>query len=90
MKMVFIPRTKHIYGPPQPVTEIALLFYQDGIRPSQETHLLPSSVCYAIGIVCLSVHDVRTSQETQCGPPRRINLLFSKQCFKSHYMSIFN
>jgi hypothetical protein len=37
MQKMFVPHRRHTYGPPSPFTEIAVLFYVDNIRNSQET-----------------------------------------------------
>jgi hypothetical protein len=44
--MKFVSHRTHLYGPPRPVTEIALRFlYVDDVRTSQNT-LVDLTVCY--------------------------------------------
>jgi hypothetical protein len=76
-----MPHTKHTYGSPRPVTELALLFYVDDIRTSQETHVWASTACYGDSFNFLYVDDVCTSQETR--------LWSSTACHGDSFTSIF-
>jgi hypothetical protein len=63
---MFVPRRKHSYGFPRPVTGLALLFlYVNDVRTSQETFLWVSTTCYGDDLIFLYVNYVRTSQETR-------------------------
>jgi hypothetical protein len=44
--MMLVPHRKHPYGPPPPVTGIALLSFVDGVRTSRETHIWASTTSY--------------------------------------------
>jgi hypothetical protein len=44
--MMFVPHMGHTYGSPRPVTGYIYFLYEDDVRISQETHLLPSTACY--------------------------------------------
>jgi hypothetical protein len=61
--MIFVPHRKHTYGPPRPITGIALFFYVDDVRTSQEAHLWTSTACYGDSVIILYVDNVLTSQE---------------------------
>jgi hypothetical protein len=39
MNLNFVPHRRHTYGPSRSVTEIALPFFVDDVRTSQEAHL---------------------------------------------------
>jgi hypothetical protein len=55
---------KLTYGPPLPVTGMALLFYVYLMFVPHRKHLWPSTACYGDSFTVLCVYDVRTSQET--------------------------
>jgi hypothetical protein len=60
--MMFVPQRKH--RPPQLVTGIALLFFVDAVRTSEETQA--STAGYRIdSFTFLYVDAVRSSEETQ-------------------------
>jgi hypothetical protein len=61
--MMFIPRRKHAYGPSRLVTDVALLFYVDDVRTSQEEQA--STACYRDSFTFLYVDNVHTSQEAR-------------------------
>jgi hypothetical protein len=62
--MMFVPRRKHTYGPPQPVTGRALLIiYVNDVPASQEAHLRASTACYEESFAYIYVNDVPASQE---------------------------
>jgi hypothetical protein len=54
---------KHPYGPPSPVTGIALFLYVDDVRTSQETHLWASTPLRGDNLTFLYVYDIHASQE---------------------------
>jgi hypothetical protein len=69
--MLIVPHTKHTYGPPRPVTGMAL--YVHDVCTLQEIYLWASTVCYGDSFTFLYVNDIRTSQETHlwaCTAPR--------------------
>jgi hypothetical protein len=62
--MIFIPHSKHTYGPLRPVNRDNFTFYVDDVHISQETHLLASTACYRASFTIIYVDDFHTSQET--------------------------
>jgi hypothetical protein len=52
---------KHTFGPPRPVTGIALLFYVDDGRTSLETHVF--TACYGDSFT-FYIDDIHTSEKT--------------------------
>jgi hypothetical protein len=53
------------YGPPRPVTWIALLsLHVDDVHTSQETHVWASTSCYKDSFSFIHIDDIRMSQES--------------------------
>jgi hypothetical protein len=63
MKMMFVPYRKLSYGPPRPVTWIALPFlHVDVVRVSQEPIVWAPTACYGNSFTFLHAGDVGASE----------------------------
>jgi hypothetical protein len=67
MWMMSVPHRKHICGPLQIVTGIALLYYVDYCRTSLETHLWTSTISYGDSFFNMYMMSVPHRKHT-CGP----------------------
>jgi hypothetical protein len=67
--MMFVPHRAHTYGPPRPITGIALFFiYVDNVGTSQDTQVRLPTAYYWDSFTILYADDVITSEKTFMGP----------------------